>query len=152
MNIQLISLFEPKTESDWLIPDYKTDGAAAIDLRANIDEPVVIPEGVITPIPLGIKLNMSENPDMAALLLPRSGLGGRGFTLMNSPGLVDSDYQGEITAMMVNLTNSPIRVNRGDRICQLLFTPILQPRLELTNAFSETTERGEQGYGHTGNT
>lgn len=147
IDVPIRSLF---TEAEFQIPEYKTDGAAAVDLRARIDEPIIIPEGVVVSIPLGIHIDLTGSPGVAALLIPRSGLGSRGFTLMNGVGLIDNDYHGEISATMVNQSDSELRVNRGDRIAQLMFVPFQQAQFRRVETFTTTTKRGERGHGHTG--
>lgn len=149
MIFPFISLFD---ESEFQIPHRGTERSAAVDLRANIDatDGLVIPQGVIVNIPLGIMLDLSEQPSVAALLLSRSGLGGQGFTLMNGVGLIDPDYQGEISGYFVNQTDHSIRVNRGDRIAQLLLVNFVEPNFTVVDAFKTITTRSTNGHGSTG--
>lgn len=147
--LPIISLFN-SDETDYLIPEYKTPMAAAVDLRARLDSPITIPSGVFTTIPLGVQLDMSNHPNLCALIIPRSGLGSAGITLMNCVGLIDPDYQGELQATLLNQTDSDIRINRGDRIVQMLFCNFTQVSFKAVQAFTNPTERGDKGHGHTG--
>ncbi|UQT03050.1 dUTP pyrophosphatase [Serratia phage vB_SmaS-Totoro] len=157
MNVEL-KLIDPRYKSaEWAVPDYKTAGAAAIDVLACIDKEVSIPPGAVVMIPLGIAVHM-DNTEVAAILLPRSGLGTKdGVILGNTLGLIDSDFQGQIQAPVWNRNfadpyegGKVITIKPGDRIAQLMFIPVIRPSFKVVTEFSETTERGEGGFGSTG--
>ena len=140
--------------------NYGTPDSAGFDLRAIINEPITLMKGDQVKIGTGIKLNMGMHPDpdgevkFAALVLPRSGLGTKnGLTLANTVGLIDQDYQGEITCTMRLRYDAPdesIRIYPGDRIAQLVIIPVLRPKFKIVNQFSSNTARGENGHGSTG--
>lgn len=131
-----------------LLPAYQTGGAAGMDLRASIDEELLLPPMGRALIPTGIALALP--PGLEAQVRPRSGLAARhGVTCLNSPGTIDSDYRGEILVVLVNLGSEPYPVRRGDRIAQLVFAPILRVSLQVV-ADLDATPRGEGGFGHTG--
>lgn len=149
-------------------PQYSSSGAAAFDLRAMIDAPTVILPSEQKMIPTGIKLNMAEQDitvfNVAAIALPRSGRGSKeGLVLGNTLGLIDEDYQGEIvlccwarpTDGHINAKNSrvggqAIHIEPGERIAQLMFVPILRPTFRVVSEFSTDSERGDGGFGSTG--
>lgn len=130
-------------------PVYATPGSAAADLRACIDAPVTLNCGEIVSLPTGIAISTGRS-DIAAFIYGRSGLGTKyGVTLANSVGVVDSDYRGEICVSLINRGSEPYTVNPGDRVAQLMFSPVY------TAAFAETelldeTGRGSGGFGSTG--
>jgi len=131
-----------------LLPAYQTEGAAGMDLRAGIDGEVVLPPLGRALIPTGI--SMALPPGVEAQVRPRSGLAARhGVTCLNSPGTIDSDYRGEIRVILINLGSEPFFVRRGDRIAQLVFTPVLRASLRVVDDL-DATRRGEGGFGHTG--
>ncbi|SHH46504.1 dUTP diphosphatase [Ferrimonas marina] len=131
-------------------PVYATPRSAGLDLRANIDEPVVIPPGENRLIPTGVRIDPRRN-DVAGELMSRSGHGRKKqLRLANSVGLIDSDYQGDIGAVLHNDSKKPVTIEPKERIAQLVIVPILQPNFKLVSEFSDETERGEGGFGHTG--
>lgn len=131
------------------LPDYKTDGSAGIDLRACIDETIVLQPGEVKMIPSGLKIHIA-NPDYAAVLLPRSGLGHKhGIVLGNLVGLIDSDYQGEMGMSVWNRSDKPFTIESGDRVAQMVVIRVEQISLNFVESF-EATERGEGGFGSTG--
>jgi dUTP pyrophosphatase len=131
-------------------PSYATDGAAGMDLRACINEPVKIKAGETKLIGSGIAISIRD-ANYYALLVPRSGLGIKhGIVLANTIGIIDSCYQGEIRIGILNRSNEDFTINQGDRICQMLFLPVQQIEFEIVNEFREKTERGIGGFGHTG--
>lgn len=138
----------------WGLPDYQTSMSAGIDMYACVDEPVVIePQGPAVLIPSGIALLMN-NPHMVGFLLARSGLGHKkGLVLSQAVGTIDADYTAQIY-MSAWLRNPPgsqdVVILPGDRIAQLVFLPILRPEFSVVEEFSQTTERGEGGFGSTG--
>lgn len=136
--------------SKFPLPDYATDGSAAIDLRAMIDEPKTIYHGHTELIPTGLAMYIGD-PNICSTILPRSGLGHKkGIVLGNLVGLCDSDYQGEIFISCWNRSyEGDYTVNPGDRIAQLMFLPVVHADFQLVNEFVET-DRGEGGFGSSG--
>ena len=144
-----LKIVNPKVGTEIPMPEYATDGSAAIDLRACIDDMLQVLPGETKLIPTGIALNM-QYTGMAATILPRSGLGHKhGIVLGNLVGLIDSDYQGELFISVWNRGNDEFAINSGDRIAQLMFIPVLKADFVLVDEF-EATERGTGGFGHTG--
>ncbi|MCD8500314.1 MAG: dUTP diphosphatase [Gammaproteobacteria bacterium] len=131
------------------LPEYATTGSAAIDLRACLTEPLTVFVGETVLVPTGIAIHMRQ-PDMAGMILPRSGLGHKhGLVLGNLVGLIDSDYQGEIKISCWNRGMADYSITPGERIAQLLFLPIFHVSFTIVQNF-DPTERGEGGFGHTG--
>jgi dUTP pyrophosphatase len=131
------------------LPSYATDGSAGVDLRACIDEPLILEPGQTELIPTGIAIHMKSS-DMAATILPRSGLGHKhGIVLGNLVGLIDSDYQGQLFISCWNRGSDVFTIDPADRIAQLMFIPIIQPQFQVVDEF-EKSERGEGGFGHSG--
>jgi len=130
------------------LPRYETAGSAGMDLVAAIDEPLVLNPGARTLCPTG--LSIAIPPGFEGQVRPRSGLALRhGLTLPNSPGTVDSDYRGELKVILANIGQEPVRIERGMRIAQLVFAPVV--RAQWAQAVSlDATERGAGGVGHTG--
>ncbi|TMN95952.1 dUTP diphosphatase [Pseudoalteromonas sp. S558] len=144
-----LKIVNPKVGTEIPMPEYATDGSAAIDLRACIDDILQVLPGETKLIPTGIALNMQDT-GMAATILPRSGLGHKhGIVLGNLVGLIDSDYQGELFISVWNRGNDEFSINSGDRIAQLMFIPVLKADFVLVDEF-EATDRGTGGFGHTG--
>jgi len=132
------------------LPTYATDGAAAMDLRACLNEPKTVQPGETVLIPSGIAIGIHD-PGLVALILPRSGLGIKhGIVLANTIGVIDSDYQGEIGIGIHNRGKTPYTIEPGERICQMMFVPVVQVALEIVRNFSQESERGAGGFGHTG--
>lgn len=134
--------------------DYATPGAAGLDLRACIDSPICLLRGSVSIlIPTGIAINIKD-PNYAAYILPRSGLGHKeGLVLGNGTGLIDSDYQGElfISAWARPHGNKPAPIIKpGDRLAQLVFAPVVRALFHWVNSFDSASERGEGGFGSTG--
>ncbi|KPK41020.1 MAG: deoxyuridine 5'-triphosphate nucleotidohydrolase [Gammaproteobacteria bacterium SG8_47] len=130
-------------------PDYATAGAAGVDLRACLDAPITIAPGETTLIPSGIAIHM-EDPGLAAVLLPRSGLGHKhGIVLGNLVGLIDSDYQGQVFVSCWNRGNDSFTIQVGERIAQMVFVPVVQADFEVVAEF-DASERAAGGFGHTG--
>ena len=135
---------------DWGLPEYHSSHAAAIDLRACAEAETVLPPGAApTRISAGFALNMGD-PHMAALVLPRSGLGHRGLVLGNLVGLIDPDYTGPIMVSAWNRGATVLRIQPGERFAQLMFVPVLRPVLRAVEVFSMQTARGAGGFGSTG--
>ena len=147
-SIQL-KVLDPRIGSEFPLPRYETEGAAGLDLRACIDAPVTIAPGETVLVSSGIAIHIAD-PDLAAVVLPRSGLGHRhGIVLGNLVGLIDSDYQGPVGISVWNRGDEPFTVEPGDRIAQLVFLSVARARFEVVDTFAES-ERGEGGFGHSG--
>ena len=132
------------------LPEYATEGAAALDLRACIEEAVTLQPSETVTIPSGIAIGIHD-PGLVAILAPRSGLGIKhGIVLANTIGVIDSDYQGEINIGLRNQGQAPYTIQPGERVCQMLFMPVVQASLRVVEAFSEDSRRGAGGFGHTG--
>lgn len=130
-------------------PHYATPGAAGLDLRACIAEALVVEPGQTTLVPTGIAIHLAD-PGLAAMILPRSGLGHKhGIVLGNLVGLIDSDYQGEIMVSVWNRGQQAFTLNPLDRIAQLVVVPVLQVAFNVVEAFDES-HRGDGGFGSTG--
>ena len=147
-SIQL-RVLDPRIGREFPLPRHETPGSAGLDLLACIDAPARIAPGETLLVSSGIAVHVAD-PDLAAVVLPRSGLGHKhGIVLGNLVGLIDSDYQGEIGISVWNRSDEPFTIEPGDRIAQLVFLPVVRARFEVVDAFEET-ERGEGGFGHTG--
>ncbi|MCB1788163.1 MAG: dUTP diphosphatase [Chromatiaceae bacterium] len=131
------------------LPDYATDGAAGMDLRAMLDEPLELASGQTELIPTGIAIHIAD-PALAAVILPRSGLGHKhGIVLGNLVGLIDSDYQGQLFVSCWNRGSAPFRIEVGERIAQLVLLPVVRAVFEQVDTFDES-DRGAGGFGHSG--
>lgn len=131
------------------MPEYATDGSAGLDLRACLDQAVVIKPGETLLIPTGIAIHLEDNK-LAAVILPRSGLGHKhGIVLGNLVGLIDSDYQGQIYVSCWNRGEDEFKIEIGERLAQMVFVPVVRAEFELVDEFVESS-RGEGGFGHTG--
>jgi dUTP pyrophosphatase len=132
------------------LPSYATSGAAALDLRACMESPITVQPGETMLIPSGIAISIHD-PGLVALLVPRSGLGIKhGIVLANTVGVIDSDYQGEIGIGVFNRGTLPYTIEPGERICQMMFVPVMQADLRVVTEFSQKSERGACGFGSTG--
>ena len=139
----------PKIGREIPLPQFATPGSAAMDLRACLDGPVTLQAGARAVIPTGLAMAL-PSADYVALVFARSGLGiKQGVCLSNGVGVIDSDYRGEIAVGLVNLSDVSYTVQPGDRIAQLMVTPVVQPRVHLVPELDET-ERGAGGFGSTG--
>jgi len=144
-----IKLIDPRLGHDFPLPDYATDGSAGLDLRACLDAPLALAPGATELIPAGFALHIAD-PGLAAVLLPRSGLGHRqGIVLGNLVGLIDSDYQGQILISCWNRGRDTVTLEPGDRIAQMVFVPVVQAAFEVVEEF-HASARGAGGFGHTG--
>ena len=131
------------------LPAYATPGSAGLDLRACLDEPLVLQPGHSALIPTGLSIHIGD-PGLAAMLLPRSGLGHKhGIVLGNLVGLIDSDYQGQVLISCWNRGREPFVVNPLERLAQLVVVPVVQVELNVVDTFDES-HRGEGGFGSTG--
>ncbi len=130
-------------------PAYQTEGAAGLDLVAAIDEPVVVAPGARFLVPTGLRLDIP--PGFEAQVRPRSGLAlNHGVTVLNAPGTIDSDYRGEVMALLINHGAQPWRIARGDRIAQLVVAPVAHAVIEIAHDGLSATRRGGGGFGSTG--
>ncbi|ROR34477.1 dUTP diphosphatase [Inmirania thermothiophila] len=144
-----LRILDPRLGRDWPLPDYATAEAAGMDLRACLQAPLELAPGACELVPTGIAVHMGD-PEMAAVVLPRSGLGHRhGLVLGNLVGLIDADYQGEILISCWNRGVRPFTIEPGERIAQLVFVPVIRARFCLVEAF-EPSARGAGGFGHSG--
>jgi dUTP pyrophosphatase len=131
------------------LPEHATDGSAGMDLRACVERNTLIQPGETLLIPMGFAMHISD-PGMAAVILPRSGLGHKhGLVLGNLVGLIDSDYQGQVYVSCWNRSDNAFEIEPGMRIAQLVFVPVIMADFEVVESF-EASERGAGGFGHTG--
>lgn len=131
------------------LPQYATDGSAGLDMRACIDAPITLKSGESALIPTGLAIHLADHK-MAAVLLPRSGLGHKnGIVLGNLVGLIDSDYQGEVKVSLWNRSNTDFVVEPFARIAQMVIIPVIQAAFEVVDEFDES-QRGTGGFGSTG--
>ena len=146
-----LRILDSRIGREFPLPRYETRGAAGLDLRACIDAPAEIAPGETRLVSSGIAIHIAD-PGLAAVVLPRSGLGHKhGIVLGNLVGLIDSDYQGPIGISVWNRGDEPFTIEPGERIAQLVFLPVVRPRFEVVEAFDETG-RGAGGFGHSGRT
>ena len=142
-------ILDPRLGRDFPLPAYATPGSAGLDLRAMLQEELVLEPGQTALIPTGLAIHVAD-PSLAALILPRSGLGHKhGIVLGNLVGLIDSDYQGELMVSCWNRGQSTFTVSVGERIAQLMLVPVVQAHFDIVEIFTET-ERGTGGFGHSG--
>ncbi|HZJ92542.1 MAG TPA: dUTP diphosphatase [Thiopseudomonas sp.] len=142
-------ILDPRLGTEFPLPEYATVGSAGLDLRAMLNEDLEIEPGQTVLIPTGLAIYI-EDAGVAAMILPRSGLGHKhGIVLGNLVGLIDSDYQGQLQVSCWNRGNSTFTIAPGDRIAQLILVPVIQAQLEITDSFIESN-RGQGGFGHTG--
>jgi len=144
-----LKILDARIGDNFLLPTYATQGSAGLDLRACVESITEVGPGETILIPTGISIFI-DDPSLAAVILPRSGLGHKhGIVLGNLVGLIDSDYQGPLMVSMWNRSHQSFTVKPGDRIAQLVFVPIVQADFEVVEEFS-SSDRGEGGFGHTG--
>ena len=144
-----LKILDSRLGKDIPLPEYATSGSAGLDLRACLDEPVELKPGETLLIPTGLAIYINDH-QLAAVLLPRSGLGHKhGIVLGNLVGLIDSDYQGQVFVSCWNRGNSAFTINIGERIAQMVFVPVVQVQFEQVTEFDQSL-RGSGGFGHTG--
>ena len=144
-----VKIIDQKVLDDFGIPSYQTDGSAGIDLKACINETIDLAPGETELIPSGIAIHIND-PNLAAVILPRSGLGHKhGLVLGNLVGLIDSDYQGQIFISCWNRGNNSVLIEPGLRLAQMVFVPVEQVEFRIVEEF-DVSQRGEGGFGHTG--
>ncbi|MEO7386274.1 MAG: dUTP diphosphatase [Gammaproteobacteria bacterium] len=144
-----LRLLDARLGKDFPLPDYATTGSAGVDLRACVDQPVTVQPGQTILVPTGMAIYIGD-PGLAAVILPRSGLGHKnGIVLGNLVGLIDSDYQGQLMVSCWNRGSEPFVLEPGARLAQMVFVPVRQVEFEIVDEF-HATERGAGGFGHTG--
>jgi len=144
-----LKILDPRLGGEFPLPHYATDGSAGMDLRACIDAALEMAPGETQLIPTGMAIHV-EDPNLAAILLPRSGLGHKhGIVLGNLVGLIDSDYQGQVFVSCWNRGNESFTVKPGERIAQMVIVPVVHADFEIVEEFV-ASERGAGGFGHTG--
>jgi dUTP pyrophosphatase len=144
-----VRILDPRVGREFPPPAYATAGSAGMDLRACLNESVVLEPGRAELIPTGLAIYI-EDPGLAAVILPRSGLGHKhGVVLGNLVGLIDSDYQGQLLVSCWNRGLEPFTIRPGERIAQLVVVPVVQVDLEVVEDFANTA-RGAGGFGHSG--
>ena len=144
-----LKILDPRLGGEFPLPHYATDGSAGLDLSACIDAALEMAPGETQLIPTGMAIHV-EDPNLAAILLPRSGLGHKhGIVLGNLVGLIDSDYQGQVFVSCWNRGNESFTVKPGERIAQMVIVPVVHADFEIVEEFV-ASERGAGGFGHTG--
>jgi dUTP pyrophosphatase len=148
LNIVQLKILDARIGTLWPLPNYATAASAGMDLRACIESELTLAPGETLMISAGIALYLHD-ASLAAVILPRSGLGAKGLVLGNLVGLIDADYQGPITLACWNRSSVPFTIAPGDRVAQLMVLPIARIEFSVVEEFV-ATERGAGGYGHTG--
>jgi dUTP pyrophosphatase len=144
-----VRILDPRVGRDIALPERATAGSAGLDLRACLDAPLLLEPGQTHLVPTGIAIHL-DDPGLAAVLLPRSGLGHRhGIVLGNLVGLIDSDYQGQVMVSVWNRGDHPFTIEPGERIAQMIVVPVVQVEFEIVADF-EATRRGAGGFGSSG--
>lgn len=144
-----LKILDPRVGNEIPLPHYATEGSAGLDMRACIDADVVVGPGETVLIPTGMAIHIGDN-GLAAVLLPRSGLGHKhGLVLGNLTGLIDSDYQGQVFISCWNRGSAAYTVKPGERIAQMVFVPVEQVAFSVVDEFA-SSDRGEGGFGHSG--
>jgi len=149
--VQVIKLkiLDPRLGTEFPLPEYATEGSAGVDLRACLESALNIAPGETLLIPTGMAIHI-DDPSLAAVLLPRSGLGHKhGIVLGNLVGLIDSDYQGQVFVSCWNRGADTFTIQPGERIAQMVLVPVVQARFEVVQDF-ESSARGAGGFGHSG--
>lgn len=144
-----LKILDPRIGRDFPLPAYATPGSAGLDLRACLEQTLILAPSQTVLIPTGIAIHIGD-ANLCATILPRSGLGHKhGIVLGNLVGLIDSDYQGPLMVSMWNRGSDSFSIEPGDRIAQLVFMPVVQAEFNLVEGF-DSSERGEGGFGHSG--
>jgi len=144
-----LKILDPRVGNTIPLPHYATGGSAGMDMRACIDEPLSVVPGETVLVPTGLAIHVADAA-LAAVLLPRSGLGHKhGLVLGNLTGMIDSDYQGQVYISCWNRSSTPYEVQPAERIAQMVFVPIEQVELKVVEDF-DASERGAGGFGHSG--
>lgn len=149
IDIKILREMREPESGELLLPSYGTPGAAGLDLRACIEEQIILGAGQVALIPTGLAIHLAD-PGLAAMILPRSGLGHKhGIVLGNLVGLIDSDYQGELKISAWNRSHEAFTIKPGERIAQLVIVPVVQVGFNIVQDF-ESSARGDGGFGSTG--
>lgn len=144
-----VKIMDSRLGGEWPLPAYATPGSAGMDLRACINEALVLEPGQTELLPTGMAIHVAD-PGLCAMLLPRSGLGHKhGVVLGNLVGLIDSDYQGQLMVSCWNRGNTSFTIEPGERIAQMVLVPVVQAEFKVVEEFNES-ERGAGGFGHSG--
>ncbi len=144
-----LKILDARVGDTYPLPHYATEGSAGLDMRACIDEPLTVSPGDTVLVPSGIAIHIGD-PGLAAVLLPRSGLGHKhGLVLGNLTGLIDSDYQGQVFVSIWNRSDRDYEISPGERIAQMVFVPVEQVQFDVVEEFA-SSRRGEGGFGHSG--
>jgi dUTP pyrophosphatase len=144
-----LKILDPRIGESFPLPHYATEGSAGLDMRACIDEPLAVEPGETVLVPSGIAIHIGD-AGLAAVLLPRSGLGHKhGLVLGNLTGLIDSDYQGQVFISIWNRGRKRYEIEPGERIAQMVFVPVEQVSFDVVDEFDDSS-RGEGGFGHSG--
>ncbi|MFV1997231.1 MAG: dUTP diphosphatase [Acidiferrobacterales bacterium] len=144
-----LKILDKRIGNEFPLPQHATDGSAGMDMRACLDEHIRVEPGETHLIPTGLAIHIAD-PGLAAVLLPRSGLGHKhGIVLGNLVGLIDSDYQGQVFVSVWNRSEHSFIIEPGDRIAQMVFVPVVQAEFEVVDEF-DTSHRGAGGFGHSG--
>ena len=144
-----LKILDPRVGDTIPLPHYATHGSAGLDMRACIDDAITVEPGETVLVPTGLAIHVAD-PGLAAVLLPRSGLGHKhGLVLGNLTGLIDSDYQGQVFISCWNRGSEPYEVGPGERIAQMVFVPVEQVEFRVVEEF-EASKRGDGGFGHSG--
>jgi dUTP pyrophosphatase len=144
-----VRILDPRIGTEFPLPEYATAGSAGVDLRACVTRKLLLEPGQTELIPTGIAIHIAD-PGLAAVILPRSGLGHKnGIVLGNLVGLIDSDYQGPLMVSCWNRGREPFTIEPGLRLAQLVFVPVLRASFEIVDEFASSA-RGAGGFGHTG--
>ncbi len=149
MQVIKLKILDPRLGTEFPLPEYATEGSAGVDMRACVEAPIDVAPGETVLIPTGMAIHIGD-PSLAAVLLPRSGLGHKhGIVLGNLVGLIDSDYQGQVFVSCWNRGDTTFTVQPGERIAQMVLVPVVHARFEVVDDF-ESTKRGAGGFGHSG--
>ncbi len=149
LNAIQLKILDPRLGKEIPLPEHATGGSAGMDLRACVEDTTTVHPGETLLIPTGFAMHIAD-PGMAAVILPRSGLGHKhGLVLGNLVGLIDSDYQGQVYVSCWNRSDKAFEIEPGMRLAQLVFLPVVMADFEVVESF-ETSQRGAGGFGHTG--
>jgi dUTP pyrophosphatase len=144
-----MKILDPRVGDSIPLPHYATDGSAGLDMRACIDEPLTVAPGETVLVPTGLAIHVAD-ASLAAVLLPRSGLGHKhGLVLGNLTGLIDSDYQGQVYISCWNRSANGYEIQPAERIAQMVFVPVEQVQFKIVEEFDDS-DRGDGGFGHSG--
>ena len=144
-----LKILDPRLGQEIPLPEYATEGSAGLDLRACLEQSITVAPGETHLIPTGMAIHI-DSPELAAMILPRSGLGHKhGIVLGNLVGLIDSDYQGQLFVSCWNRGDAPFTIEIGERIAQMVIVPVVQAKFDIVNEF-QSSQRGAGGFGHTG--